>query len=144
MKSPRPGTWFYTITELIKRYNIELTVEVSKSTWKKHVKKKISDEVENYVRLCCRTTTKGRTVAGDKFQMKRYFKEVGVETASEILKTRLHMRRLAGNYGDKKCQLCDEENASTEHYFTCPGTVLLRECCGITTETVMENMDRIE
>ena len=141
MKSPRPGTWFYTITELIKRYNIELTVEVSKSTWKKHVKKKISDEVENYVRLCCRTTTKGRTVAGDKFQMKRYLKEVGVETASEILKTRLHMRRLAGNYGDKKCQLCDEENASTEHYFTCPGTVLLRECCGITTETVMENMD---
>ena len=141
MKSPRKGTWFYTITELIKRYNIELTVEVSKSIWKKHVKKKTSDEVESYIRLCCRTTTKGRTVAEDKFEMKRYLKEVEVETASEILKTRLHMRRLGGNYGDKKCRLCHEENASTEHYFTCSGTVLLRECCGITTETVMENLD---
>ena len=105
------------------------------------MKEKISNEVEMHIRDNCTSTTKGRTVAGDNFEMKRYLKEVPVETASEILKTRLHMRRIGGNFGIKKCGLCKVENASTEHYLTCSGTLLLREYWGVTREATLETQD---
>ena len=136
-KTCREGTWYHTITKLIDKYNIQLTPESAKSAWKKHVKDKISTEVESYLRNSCKTMKKGRNVVDDEFKMKEYLKEVPVEMASKILKTRLHMWNIGGNVGDKNCRLCEENNASTEHYFVCPGTLMLREHWGISRKTTV-------
>ena len=40
MKDPREGTWYYSIIELLKKYNISLTTESKKSSWKKTLKNK--------------------------------------------------------------------------------------------------------
>ena len=137
MKTTREGTWYHTITRLIEKYNIELTPETTKSSWKKHVKDKISTEVESYLRESCKTMREGRNVVDDEYKIKNYLKEVPVEMASKILKTRLHMWSVGGNVGDKNCRLCEEKSASTEHYFVCPGAVMLREYWGISRKTVV-------
>ena len=142
MRNPRKGTWYHTITELLARYEIGLAVtEVKKSTWKKHVKSQVEKIVVDEIRLRCLESSKGRTIVNDKFEMKQYLKELPVETASKIAKTRLHMVQIPCNYGDKRCKYCEETNANTEHYLECPRTMLLRECCGVTKKDELGNQD---
>ena len=81
-KGSRSGTWHHGITELLKKYRIELSTETPKSTWKKHVKERINEEVEKNIRNNCQTTTKGRTVADDEYQMKEYLKHVSSSSSS--------------------------------------------------------------
>ena len=113
-----------------------------KSTWKKHVKKRIAAAIEEEVREGCAKSSKGRTVARDDFTMTNYLQCLPVGDASSILKVRLHMSALPCNYGDKSaCWMCDEEGVKTEHYLKCPGTLLLRECMGLHEATTMDSQE---
>ena len=128
----RSGTWYHSITEIVRKYDIHMSDNVRKSQWKKHVKGRIRIVVEEEIRNGCTSDGKGRTVTKDEYSMKNYIKELPVDMASEILKVRLHMTRLPCNYGDRsKCWLCDSALVKTEHYLECPGTLLLRECMGM-------------
>ena len=137
----RRGTWYHSITVLIEKYRIELSHEELKSTWKKHVKERISKVVEEEIREGCEQSSKGRTVARDDFEMKNYLRQLSVDEASFILKVRLHMSTLPCNYGDKSnCWMCDEKGVKTEHYLRCPGTFLMRECMGV-REVSLDSQD---
>ena len=140
----RPGTWYHSITKIIQKYSIELSENVLKSQWKRHVKTQIQTVVETEIRSGCNTSDsgKGRTVCMEDYSMKTYMKELPVDVVSDILKVRLHMVRLPCNYGDKdKCWLCDNAVAKTEHYLRCPGTILIRECMGIVSDSSFANLD---
>ena len=138
----RRGTWYHSITELIEKYGIEISHDELKSTWKKHVKKRIAAAIEEEVREGCAKSSKGRTVARDDFTMTNYLQCLPVGDASSILKVRLHMSALPCNYGDKSaCWMCDEEGVKTEHYLKCPGTLLLRECMGLHEATTMDSQE---
>ena len=100
------------------RYSICFTsTKVQKSAWKKHVKEQIEKSIVEELRLSCLKSSKGRTIVNDNFKMKPYLKEISVETASKIAKTRLDMTQIPCNYGDKQCKYCDQSNANTEHYY---------------------------
>ena len=67
---------------------------------------------------------KTRTIQNDKYELKKYIKEVKLEEVKEILKVRLHMTTLPANYRnlwtDPSCPLCNVEEGTSEHYLKCP------------------------
>ena len=75
------------------------------------------------LRIKCAMSKKARWIQDDKYERKKYLEgKVDLTTAKKILRTRLNMCKLPGNYkgnGEGKCPLCDEGEGSTEHYFSC-------------------------
>ena len=127
----RRTTWYSGIESEIHKYGIELNAETTlKSSWKKHVKQKINKEMERNIRSRCGEMSKGRTVKNDDYQKKDYLSKVSLEEAKKIMRVRMHMCKLPGNYkegGDGLCLLCKEEKGSTEHYFACNCVAQLRK-----------------
>ena len=107
-------------------YGIELKAsETLKSSWKKHVKQKIKEKMEREIRDRCLKMSKGRTVKNDKYEKKKYFSMMNMTEMKQVIRVRMHMSKLPGNYkegGDGMCPLCNEEKGSTEHYFECTNT----------------------
>ena len=129
-KEDRETTWRAMIGKEIERYNINLDVEEAmKSTWKNEVKKKINEVMESEIREKCNNSKKARFVKEDKFERKTYLNsKVNLETAKTILRARLNMCYIPANYknnGDGMCTLCECEEGSTEHYFSCKHVRLL-------------------
>ena len=135
MENPRRGTWYSSIQILLERYNLKWSSEITKSKWKKTVKKQINQTTEEEIRKGC-NTTKGRTAAQGKYEKKQYLLDVTVEEAKGILRMRTHMVNVPCNYGERdSCWLCGkQETIRTEHYLECPETELLRESVGIKNE----------
>ena len=138
-KEERETTWRAMIEKEIKRYNINLDVEEAlKSTWKNEVKKKINKVMEVEIREKCYNSKKARFVKDDKFERKMYLKsQVKLEAAKTILRARLNMCWLPGNYkgnGDGICPLCESEEGSTEHYFSCQQVGLLTKVWNVKCE----------
>ena len=134
----RETTWLAGVRKEMERYNIELDVMVTqKSAWKKHAKKNINMEVEKEIRVKCKESKKARIVKDDGYERKSYMDgEIDLTMAKKILRTRLNMCRLPGNYkgnGSGICTLCEEEEGSTEHYFDCKYTSSLAKVWGVTT-----------
>ena len=130
----RKGTWYEEITKIILKYDMkDMEVrETPKSTWKRIAKRNISTVMEQKIRHGCSQMTKGRTVAEDRFERKRYLDERTVEESRWITKMRLHMTDIPCNYGQGEvCWLCGCRNATSEHYFECPETETLRKCWNI-------------
>ena len=138
-KEARKTTWLASVKEEIEIYKISLNVmETLKSTWKREVKKQINKEVEEEIRQLCVTSKKSRVVRNDNYEAKEYLKgAVNLQTAKKILRTRLNMAWLPGNYkkdGKGLCPLCEEEEGSTEHYFHCKHVSLLAKVWQVTPE----------
>ena len=130
----RSGTWYHTIKTIQTKYNIRETHEAKKSKWKKHVKERIRNTMEEELREGCKQISKGRSVANDRHTMKTYLNDVSIDEASSIIKMRLHMVNLPCNYGlgENGCWLCGRSGKiKTEHYFECTAASLLRDCWGI-------------
>ena len=129
-KEARKTTWLASVKEEMKKYKISLDVmETLKSTWKREVKRHINKEVEDEIRKLCVNSKKSRFVRNDNYETKDYLKgAVNLQTVKKILRTRLNMAWLPGNYkkdGKGLCSLCEEEEGSTEHYFQCKHVSLL-------------------
>ena len=140
-KEERETTWLAGIKRQIERLNISLKAEDTlKSTWKREVKKKINEEMEREIRQKCYYSKKARFVKDDKYERKEYLTngKASLTTAKAILRVRLNMCSLPGNYknrGDGLCTLCEEEEGSTEHYLSsCSQVQLLRKVWGVNTE----------
>ena len=119
----RITTWYYSVEEAIKYYGITLLPENTlKSTWKRHVKKNINNKMKEEMRGLCKDKTKSRTVKNDEYIKKEYLGKASITDTKKILKARLHMTKVPGNYkqlGIVRCPLCDVSDISTEHYFKC-------------------------
>ncbi len=119
----RPTTWYGSVTRDIVKYGIELEPEnILKSQWKKHVKQKIGEKMEEEIRDKCTTMSKARTVKSDIYEKKQYLSTANFNDSKKILKTRLHMSKLPGNYkgrGEGICPMCNEQKGNFEHYFNC-------------------------
>ena len=140
-KEERETTWLADIKRHIERLEINLKAEDTlKSTWKREVKKKINEEMEREIRQKCYNSKKARFVKDDKYERKEYLTngKASLTTAKSILRVRLNMSSLPGNYksgGDGLCTLCEEEEGSTEHYLSrCCQVQLLRKVWGVKTE----------
>ena len=134
----RSTTWYANIMCEIKTYEIELDARKTlKSRWKKHVKEKINEKMEEDIKERCKNMSKARTILQDPYSRKEYLNVVSLHESKRILKTRLHMNRIPGNYrgkGEGICQLCEEEKGNLEHYFRCKGTRQLVEAWGVNEE----------
>ncbi len=132
----RSTTWYSSIIRYINNYGIELDAENTlKSQWKKHVKQKIGEKTEREIRDKCDTMSKARTVKSDIYEMKEYLRTASFYDSKKILKTRLHMSKLPGNYkgkGEGMCTLCNVEKGNFEHYFNCRYTRQLVQEWGLT------------
>ena len=122
-KESRETTWYGSVKRAIEHYKITLDAESSlKSTWKKHVKKKINEKLAHELAEECSMKTKSRTIMYDKYQKKDYLGKLTVNETRAIIKARLHMTKVPGNYkklGIDVCPLCNQKEVSTEHYFEC-------------------------
>ena len=144
MDNFRRGTWYHSIHVLLEKYNLKWTPEQKKSKWKKDVKQNISRVTEEEIRMGC-NTTKGRTIAKDKYETKRYLLELPVEEAKYVLRMRTHMVDIPCNYGERdRCWLCGkEETIRTEHYLVGPETKVIRKCVGINNES-FDTLEKLE
>ena len=119
----RSTTWYGSIQNEISKYGIELEAETSiKSKWKKHVKEKINERMEAEIREKCYSMSKARTVKDDRYEKKEYLCTASFYESKKILKARMHMSKLPGNYkgkGEGTCPLCNMEKGNLEHYFEC-------------------------
>ncbi len=125
----RSTTWYGSIRTIIGEFGIEMEAETTmKSRWKKHVKQKINEVMEAEIRGKCYTMSKARTVKEDRYTRKEYLSTTGFHNSKKILKSRMHMSKLPGNYkgnGEGICPLCHEGKGNLEHYFQCRSVRLL-------------------
>ena len=135
MKWERKTTWYASVEKEILKYNIKLNPEeITKSRWKKNVKKAISKKVEETLRTECTKKTKGRTVMYNDFKKKEYLTKLPLHLIKHIIKTRLHMSKIPQNYKGtsvNKCPLCNDKNNKIEHYVQCKQTRKLAEIWGV-------------
>ena len=105
-------------------YGIELEAkDTEKSSWKKYVKEHISQRTENDLRNRCEQSTKSRFVQHDKYEPKKYLcSKMSLRSTKKILRARLNMSSIPGNYKGRSeglCPFCETKEGSTEHYFKC-------------------------
>ena len=143
----RDSTWLASLKDIILKYGIELDVnKVLKSGWKKKVKEKIQDHVEQQIRAECHRMKKTRSIKDEKYELQQYMKESSMKETSDILRTRLHMNKLPCNYGDRDlCKLCGYNGqVTTEHYFTsCHRTTTLSRIWQTKPEDIRGNAEQI-
>ena len=72
-RTARETTWYASVRRAVNYYGITLVAEESlKSTWKKHVKKKIKEKTAAEIKEECSKKTKSRTVKDDVYRQKKY------------------------------------------------------------------------
>jgi hypothetical protein len=146
----RETTWQGGIQKIIAVYEIELDAKLTlKSTWKKHVKEKIALKEEDKIRRECTKMKKGRIVVNDEYRTKDYLcSKTSLKMTKAIIKSRLHMSKIPGNYKNKgvvECPLCNEHEGSTEHYFECNRTRYLVQTWEVTREDLQsQDVKRLE
>ena len=135
----RETTWLAEVRKVIERLGITLNVkETLKSTWKREMKRKINEEMEIEIRQKCYNSKKSRIVKDDQYGRKEYLGgKVELMTVKKILRARMNMCRLPGNYKkdrDGNCPLCEQEEGSTEHYFRCQQVNLLAKAWDVKSD----------
>ena len=95
--------------------------KVKKSAWKKMVKTKIMDKIQERLKKETQGRTKSRFLENDKWGQKNYIKILPGEIAIEVAKIRLNMSNLKVNYheGDLMCVRCGTERDTSEHVVSC-------------------------
>ena len=66
--------------------------------------------------------TKARTVINNTYERKEYLETMSFDQTQKILRMRMHMSKLPGNFkgrGEGICPLCDKEKGNLEHYYRC-------------------------
>ena len=126
-KESRIDNSFYSNTEGIStKYNIDINkvTEMKKSELKKKIKEEINKSMLEEIIENKRTMKKLRFVDTSTFSCKRYINELDGEDSKFILKTRLNMLEIYGNYKGNKnlnqiCPHCKSNDDDTEHLACC-------------------------
>ena len=82
------------------------------------VKQNIKVEMENGIREMCHNLSKSRSILNDKYELKKYLKEMSVEEAKQVLRMRLHMVDLPCNYGGGESAGCVTEPKTSTRNIT--------------------------
>ena len=134
----RDTTWYGSVRKAIEHYGVVLNpVKVLKSVWKKHVKDRINKKLSEEIHNECAPKTKSRTVVKDEYKMKDYIGKLSVNDTKKVIRARLHMTRIPGNYKQleiKKCPLCESSEINTEHYFNCRRCERLAKVWGVSSD----------
>ena len=137
-KEKRDTTWYKSIERAAEKYEIALEeYKEGKATWKKYLKTKIGKKLEEEINGVCRIKSKARTIREDEYTKKNYLGKLPLSMTRSILRYRLHMCKIPGNYKGiniKQCPLCDIINIETEHYFTCNRCYELAKTWGVQKE----------
>ena len=96
---------------------------MKKSTWKREVKTKIKEKIQQRLTDDLKEKSKARTIQKGKWQMKEYIKKGNTDDIKDILKIKLHMWDVKKNYPkndtDTTCPICRKEEDTTEHVLDC-------------------------
>ncbi len=125
-ESGEKESFFETVREMAVSLNIDVDSikSMAKAELKRTVKKEINTRMAGKLRNTKRTTKLRFLTPSDTFERKRYFKTMSGSSAVQVLKTRLNMLPVYGNYKHdlslrRLCVLCHQEDDTTEHLLTC-------------------------
>ena len=96
--------------------------QVKKSTWKQQVKEKVKRKVWSIMEDKIESMKKLRFLKGEKYGLRkrRYTSECPMWEVTEIMKVRLNMVKIDGNFGKHdQCKVCGVYEESTEHILQC-------------------------
>ena len=103
--------------------NIAKVGAMKKSTWKRLVKYKMKNKIEERLKREMEGKTKSRTIKEDKWKMKEYILNCNGEDARGIMLIRLHMWEVQMNYKNETesvmCPSCERREDTTEHVIEC-------------------------
>ena len=123
MTRPWKGCWMIQTQEICNTYGLNVVElkKMSKNQLKTDIKRKIKSAIEKELQEQ-RSKTKLRFCT--EFGQKRYLSSLNHKDAILMIKTRLNMLELKGNFKNKyteglTCELCDEADDDTEHLFEC-------------------------
>ena len=128
-------TLYATTRKALEKYGIDIReiANMKKSELKRKVKERIDEEMTKMIQKAASNMPKLRFMRGEKFERKRYIKEMGGYDSLQVLRTRLNMQSVYRNYkGDvklaKHCPYCLEAEDDTEHLIECKelGRTMLR------------------
>ena len=113
---------WYNHTKKIARklgVNLEIVKKITKEKWKKMVKEKILGEIEKEMEEKEKETKKMRHQIGQKFERKKYLREMGIKEANETLRRRTEMTDVGNNMGrNRRCLTCGKKE-TIEHLIEC-------------------------
>ena len=126
MDENRNGTWYSELWHQVHPMGIATSTEqlreVSKSVWKKEIKKKLGIQIAKEYYEEAQKKTKLRFLRNKQFQMEEYVDVCDAETVARIMKIRLNMveckMNFKGKYEDTQCLVCDQQE-TTEHLLQC-------------------------
>ena len=103
--------------------NIAKVGAIKKSTWKRLVKYKMKNKIEERLKREMEGKTKSRTIKEGKWKMKEYILNCHGEDARDIILIRLHMLEVQMNYKKETesvmWSLCERKEDTTEHIIEC-------------------------
>ena len=129
-------TLYATTRKALEKYGIDIReiANMKKSELKRKVKERIDEEMTKMIQKAANNMTKLRFIKGEKFERKKYFKEMSGNDSLQVMRSRLNMQVVYGNYkGDvklaKHCPYCLEAEDNTEHLVECTelGRTMLRK-----------------
>ena len=115
------NTFYNKVKAIAEELNLKLEkgVIMKKSDWKRTVKDKTQNQIQERVEKEMENKTKLRTVREDKWERKEYITTCDSDLVKDIIKIRLHMWELKKNYPreeeGKKCPICNQKEDITEH-----------------------------
>ena len=123
IRKPYKGCWGESVIEICRKYDLKPD-EIklwTKQKLKKEIKEKIRKDIEKVIEIKKTEMSKLRFTDGKG--KKEYLDELEAKEAMLIMRASLNMLELKGNYRSKYkdgiCDLCGEEEESTEHLFEC-------------------------
>ena len=96
---------------------------MKKSDWKRTVKDKTQNQIQERVEKEVENKTILRTVREDKWERKEYIATCDSHLVNGIIKIRLHIWELKNKYPREeeeiKCPICNQKEYTTEHVLEC-------------------------
>ncbi len=116
--------WFKYTKSLAEGVGVKLerVLEPSKEQWKREVKTKIQQCLEREAREKESEYKKMRHQKEQKFERKRYLREMGIKEASQTIKRRLEMIDIGNNFGKGRICSCGEKETSG-HVIECENEI---------------------
>ena len=119
-------TFYATVREMTHSLNIDIDniKNMSKTELKSSVKKEVVRRMTNKLRQTKKTKKLRFMKTSNLFEKKKYVTDMAGASAIQVLKTRLNMLPVYGNYKhdlsrQRLCVLCEKEDDTTEHLLSC-------------------------
>ena len=124
-----PGCWIENVKEICNKYNLNIDEidRYKKSDLKQKMKNKINTSLNKDIGEMSEQHTKLRFIK--EYSQKSYLGELNLKDCITMIKIRLNMIETKCNYknlfkDNLRCEICKDENDTTEHLLKCTKDVL--------------------